>query len=180
MKKTNYLFVIVLMLMLSCSSTPDKVTVENRLRNMQELGTTEYVLSKIIVAEDKQWYAVGEKQVIISMKASLKAGIDMSKIKVVDVNRLSNTIVLDLPKSKIILLDINPEDIKYEFVNVAFSRYNFTNEELNEIEVLGEKNIRQKIAELNILTDADNNAKNFLLNWLKSIGFKQIKFTENE
>lgn len=163
--------------LLSCSNEElKKGEIEEQLRDLQELGTSEYVLNKIIIAEDNQWYTIGDRKVVITMTASLKAGVDFSEIKLVEIDNESKIITLQVPNSKIILLDIKPEDIKYDFVKVSSTRSEFSNKELNDIQILGEKNIQEKIKELNILKDADKNAQLFLKNWLNSMGFNQIKF----
>lgn len=148
--------------------------IEEQIKNLQEFGTSEYVLSKIIIAEDNQWYTIGDRKVIITMKASVVAGIDFSKIEIENVN--NNSISLKLPKPKIILLDIKPEDIEYNFFDISSTRSAFTNKELNDIQILGEKSIKGKIEDLKILDEANKNANLFLNKWLKSIGFKKINF----
>ncbi len=178
MKTLKILSLIVIFILNSCNQLPKKELIESRIQNLKELGTSEYTLKKIIIANDEQWWTIGDKQVIISMKASLKAGIDFSKIKILTIK--DKTINIKIPKPKIILLDIKPEDIEYRFSNVSFNRANFTNKELNEIQILGEKKIKEKINDLKILEDAEKNAKSFLTNWLKSIGYKTIKYYTND
>ena len=53
------------------------------------------------------------------------------------------------------------------------------NEELNQIQVLGEEDVIEKIKDLGILEEAENNAKIFLDSWLKLLGFKQVFFNFN-
>lgn len=177
MKAQKYLYLLCLFVFFNCEDVPNKQKIEKQIQNLQELGTSEYILNKIIIAEDNQWYTIGDKKVIITMKASLKAGVDFSKIKIQNIDN-KNSITLKMPKSKIILLDIKPEDIKYNFFKVSLTRANFSNKELNDIQILGEKNIRKKISDLEILKEANENAKLFLKNWLQSFGFKKINFTE--
>lgn len=173
--KTNTIILMLLLLISGCNSSINKEEIEEQMKSLQEFGTSEYVLSKIIIAEDDQWYTIGDRKVIITMKASIIAGIDFSKIEIENMN--NNEITLKLPKSKIILLDIKPEDIEYNFFKVSLTRSDFTNKELNDIQILGEKSIKGKIDDLKILNEADKNANLFLTNWLKSIGFKKINFS---
>jgi len=135
-----------------------KGDIEEQLRDLQELGTSEYVLNKIIIAEDNQWYTIGDRKVVITMTASLKAGVDFSEIKLIEIDNESKIISLKVPNSKIILLDIKPEDIKYDFVKVSSTRSEFSNKELNDIQILGEKNIKEKIKELNIFLIVRNDS----------------------
>lgn len=172
--KINSIILLFFFALISCNPSINKMDIEEQIKNLQEFGTSEYVLSKIIIAEDNQWYTIGDRKVIITMKASVVAGIDFSKIEIENVN--NNSISLKLPKPKIILLDIKPEDIEYNFFDISSTRSAFTNKELNDIQILGEKSIKGKIEDLKILDEANKNANLFLNKWLKSIGFKKINF----
>jgi hypothetical protein len=55
-------------------------------------------------------------------------------------------------------------------------RSEFSNKELNDIQVLGEKDILEKIKDLGILEEAEKNAKLFLDNWVKLLGFEDIYY----
>jgi hypothetical protein len=176
----NYIKIMSLVFCLALISCSDdelkKGDIEQQLKDLQELGTSEYVLNKIIIAEDDQWYTVGDRKVVITMTATVKAGVDFSEIELIEIDKESKLIKLQIPKSKIILLDIKPEDIKYDFVKISSTRFEFSNKELNDIQILGEKSIKEKIKDLNILEDSDKNAQLFLKNWLNSMGFNQVKF----
>lgn len=175
-QKLKLLFLLSCLTFINCESKLNKGIIEAQLKDLQELGTSEYTLNKIIIAEDKQWYTIGDRKAVITMTASLKSGIDFSDIKITDMNTEEKSITLQLPSPKIILLDISPDDIKYDFIKISSTRSKFSNKELNDIQILGEKSVREKIKDLGILEDADKNAKLFLINWLKSMGINQIKF----
>ncbi|WP_339626756.1 DUF4230 domain-containing protein [uncultured Winogradskyella sp.] len=175
-QKLKLLLLLFCLTFINCESKLNKGLVEAQLKDLQELGTSEYTLNKIIIAEDNQWYTIGDRKAVITMTASLKSGIDFSDIKIIDMNTEEKSITLQLPSSKIILLDINPDDIKYDFIKISSTRSKFSNKELNDIQILGEKSVREKIKDLGILEDADKNAKLFLTNWLNSMGLNQIKF----
>lgn len=164
-------------ILFSCQNKLDKSTIESRLQNLQDLGTVEYTLSKVLSIDDEQWYTVGERKVLMSIKANLKAGVDFSQLEILSFDDKSKSIEVKMPESKIILLDIPPNKVKYELVHVDLLRDEFTNEEMNKIQVLGEKAIREKISDLGILEEAHKNAKGFVESWLKMLGMKKIKIS---
>ena len=84
-----------------------------------------------------------------------------------------------MPKAEIILLNIPPNEIYYSLLKSSYFRSEFSNEELNQIQVLGEEDVIEKIKDLGILEEAENNAKIFLDSWLKLLGFKQVFFNFN-
>lgn len=163
------------LLVFSCSpKMPDESTVKKSLEEMSSLGTIEYDLSKILIVDDVQWYSIGDRKALITLKANLVAGIDFKKIKI---NKIEGKeIHLELPVSEIIYLNIPPDKIKHEVLKSDFLRSTFENEELNEIQQLGEKEIKSKIKELGILDEASKNAEEILQNWLTILGFDKVQF----
>jgi len=53
------------------------------LQQMSELATSEYVVTKIIKANDNAtWYKIGDRKILMTCKASLVAGIDLEALTV--------------------------------------------------------------------------------------------------
>ena len=146
---------------------------------MSNLGTIEYSLTKIIQVNDKQWYAIGPRKILISCKAYVKAGIDFKQIKVLEISDSLKSIKIEIPDAKILIVSIPPNDIKVVNTSIGLFRGKFTNEELNEIHKQAEEDINNKIQDLNILSEAKKNGKLFLQNFLKSLGFEKIFIFES-
>lgn len=173
----NIVFFIIGVFFYSCKNKPQLPTQDqiiSKMSEMSNLGTVEYSLSKIIHVNDKQWYAIGPRKVLIECKAYVKAGIDFKQLKVIEINDSLKSIKIEIPEAKILIVTIPPSDIKVVNTNIGFFRGKFTNEELNEIHKQAEIDINTKIQDLNILPDAKKNGKLFLQNFLKSLGFEQI------
>ena len=157
---------------------PTQDQIISKMSEMSNLGTVEYSLSKIIHVNDKQWYTIGPRKVLIECKAYVKAGIDFKELKVIEINDSLKSIKIEIPDAKILIVTIPPSDIKVINTDIGFFRRNFTNEELNEIHKQAEIDINNKIQDLNILSEAKKNGKLFLQNFLKSLGFEQIIIVE--
>lgn len=79
------LFGGVLLFCFSCDKTPD-VPIESKLNEklgtmteMSELGTVEYTISKIVkCSDDAAFYKFGDRKILFSCHATMKAGIDLS------------------------------------------------------------------------------------------------------
>jgi hypothetical protein len=157
---------------------------ENILKELGGLGTVEYVVSKIVKANDNAtWYKFGDRKILFTCKAYLKAGIDLSELPKdsIQIDARQKSISLVLPKAKLLSYNMKPDDIHLVYEKTALVRSSFSNAERDDVMAQGEKNIKESIAELGILTDAENNAKMFLEAFLKQAGFKQInmKFSKN-
>ena len=188
---------LILSILISCSN--EEITesiIKQRLAEINQLGTVEYDLSKVLIVDDEQWYTYGDRKALINLEASLVAGIDFKKIEISNLVS-NNSIDLKLPEPEIIFLNIPPEKVSYEVLKVdkmevnaltfisplitlAGMRSDFSNEELNQIQIMGEEDIRKKIDELGILKEATKNSKSFLNNWFKLLGFKTINYLSYE
>lgn len=145
------------------------------LRNMSDLATAEYVVTKIIKVNDNQtWYKIGNRKILMSCKASLVAGIDLSKLTEKDIHIDGENISLTLPRAHLLYLNIKPEDIKTAFEDVSVFRSHFSMQEKNDLALQAEKQIRGSADSLGIYVTAESNATLFINNFLQKEGFKNI------
>ena len=93
---TNFKLLVLVssILLSSCNNnpnvSPDVITenkingnkVVNQMKNLSSLGTVEYSFSKIIATSDDQWFSLGDRKILMTCKAYLKAGVDFGKITV--------------------------------------------------------------------------------------------------
>ena len=121
------------------------------LQKMSDLATAEYVVTKIIKAsDDKTWYKFGDRKILMTCKASLAAGIDLSKISEKDIEIDGQNIAMTLPHAKLLYVNIRPEDIKTAYQDVSVFRDNFSSQEKNELAAQAEKQITASADSLGI------------------------------
>jgi len=145
------------------------------IKELSDLATVEYVVTKIIKAKDnKTWFKIGDRKILMSCKASLIAGIDLSKIGTENININDKEISLILPRAKLLIINIKPEDIKTEYEDVSFFRSSFTNAERDAMAAQGEVEIKNSADSLGILQSAEVNATLVISNFLKNLGYKII------
>ena len=73
---------LLLLFFTSCNKKEEQLQQVLALRQMSDLATVEYVVTKIIKASDnKTWYKLGDRKILMSCKATLTAGIDLAAIK---------------------------------------------------------------------------------------------------
>lgn len=171
------LSVVSCMLLLLCSCRPEKDPADAvlQLREMSQLATVEYSITKIIKASDDQtWYKLGERRILMSCRATVKAGIDLSQLQPSDISISDGQISLRLPHAKILSLNIRPEDIRTEFQEVGIFRSDFTAAERNALMAQGEAQIRKSIEATGILLTAESNAGLFIGNLLRQMGYEKV------
>lgn len=165
-------------LILGCHSPEKKADKKQQvmgLQKMSDLATAEYVVTKIIKAnDDKTWYKAGDRKILMSCKASLVAGVDLSKLTENDFETDGESITINLPKAKLLYVNIRPEDIKTAYEEVSLFRNKFTSQEKNELAKQAELQIKESVPSLGILTTAETNASLFIDNFLKNLGYTNI------
>lgn len=175
--RTIWLILIAGVFSFHCSSKkgPDKLQQVLGLQKMSKLASTEYIVTKIIKANDnKTWYKLGDRKILMSCRASIIAGIDLAQLSTEDIQIEGDHISVTLPRASILFVNIKPEDIRTEYEEVAPFRSQFTSQEKNQLAVQGEKQIREAISSMGILTTAETNASLFINNFLHSLGFQNI------
>lgn len=167
---------LLLLLCLGCHKKEKQLQQVLALQQMNDLATVEYVVTKIIKANDnKTWYKIGDRKILMSCKATLTAGIDLAAIKSEQVNIEGKNITLTLPHSKMISVNIQPEDIVEQYATIDILRQSFTSEERNALAIQAENQIKSGINELGILQTAETNTALFVNNFLHRLGYEKIK-----
>jgi len=164
---------------MSCSNPAKEDTMQDsilKLSETAEFGTVEYTVKKLVIADDDQWYKIGDRKVIFSCTAFLKAGIDLTGFTE-DNLRFSpdrKTVTVTVPHAKLLSLNMPANLIQQEFSEITLFRSDFTAEERNYILTKGEAAVRASIPGLGILQDAEDNAREFLVAMFSQLGFEEV------
>ena len=179
----KWVFLSGLVLLFSCKQKEKAIDAVLQLKELSELATVEYTITKIIKASDDQtWYKIGDRKILMSCQAGIKAGIDLSTIKAEDIAIDGDNISLKLPNATILSMNIRPEDIRTEYQEVGILRSDYTAAERNQLMSQGESQIRNSIEATGILRTAESNASLFIGQFLRQLGYKKIdiRFGKND
>lgn len=144
---------------------------------MKELGVVEYRVKKIIKANDEgEWYKIGERKILLSCTAYLKAGIDLTGFSMdnIKADRSKGTVEITLPHARLLSLDIPASEIREEFDKVTLLRSDFSVNERNALLRQGERQIRRSVPSLGILPKAEENAEAFFRSVFSEMGYTDI------
>ena len=145
------------------------------LKEINELVTVEYVVNKIIKAsDDKTWYKVGDRKILMTCEATLKAGIDFSAITAEHIRVSNKQVTLTLPHATLFSVSIKPEDIKVAYEETGAFRSSFTNRERDMLAAQAQKQIKDSADSLGVLQTAEANASLFTSNFLRNMGYEKV------
>ena len=175
--KSFFLLLFSLTILQACGDEKSLQEVNvYEVKNIGELATTEYTIGKIIKLEDQseEWYKYGERRILISCKATVKAGIDLNQIEEGDIMVVGQQITIKLPPVKIISFHIDPNQVLTEMEEINGFRDDFTQKEKNLFLKQGESAIKKELPETGIIEDANKSADVFLIDFYQKMGFKKV------
>ena len=161
------------------SSADDTVQREiEAISQMREFSLVEYRVRKIVKADDEgEWYKIGDRKILLSCTAYLKAGIDLGGFSSgnVDINRMDGSVTVTVPHAKLLSLDMPASEIREEYDHVTMLRHSFSAEERNALLRQGEKQIRDSVPSLGILEKAEENGRRFFESVFTKMGFTSVE-----
>ena len=151
--------------------------VIERVRSISELNTVEMYFNEIIDFENAKYFNSFEipftqKSFIFTVKARVKAGIDLSSIKEEDVEIDGKRLVLRLDEPVI----TSGEILSYKAYDEKDGLFNeVTTEDTLKALELFEKDLRKQAAENGIIEKAKENAEQTLEGIFMMSGYEQVK-----
>lgn len=187
--------------MRSCGSTSDNDDAETtekidtlpvmlmRIQQCSRINTAEVKVHKIITHSDQPRIQgkilgkelsldipSGKRKVAIPLYATVVASIDLSKMTAEDIQRDGENIEVFLPQPEVVITEthIDHDGIKQY---VAFTRSNFSDEELQNFERQGRDAISKDITKLNIEKTARESAARQVIPIIQMLGYKPENIT---
>lgn len=177
MRYTLFIFLFISGLISSCAEEtkePPKADVYE-IKNIGLLSTSEYTIGKIIKLTDVgEWYKVGDRKILMSCKAKIKAGVDLKKIADGDITVKGNTITIVLPPAEMTSFAMDPKLTHTEMESVSGLRQRFSQSEKYKYMRQGEAAIRRDMKDTKILKDAEDNAATFLKDFYGQMGYDEV------
>lgn len=186
MKKIILLSILPLVLLACNKQQAENINWQQKLKQASELGTVQYTVEKVISADDDSFSTFGNRKILFSFKAVIKAGVDMAKFNanncvITEDKEHRKSINVVLPSPEILTYNINPDDVKLLYSEITGFRHEFTSKERDEILTKGELDLKQdKELERAILRDAEQNARTFFEMLLKQSDFSNVSVSFNQ
>jgi len=185
-KINKSILLLFILAVVSCNrSEPDRAMVISKLKNSAKLSTVEYIVTKVISSKDNNWFAK-DAYFFAETEATIKAGIDLDKLKDDDIKIDGVKISLLLPPVEILNFSYPSEGFKviekYSDEAAIFKWNSIDVATKDDLYRQGESDIRQNIDDLGIVNTAQKNTRLLLTKILSLSGFDEIyiDFKEQE
>lgn len=174
--KKIYSAATTLVLLYSCANKEAPQTPPLfQLRQIGQLATAEMEVAKVVRARDEDtWYKLGERRMLITCRARIKAGVNLEQLQDADVIYNENRIRIKLPQPQIISFSMPQEAIRVAYTDIGHFRDPFSQTETDAILEQAEKQIRRQADSLDILARARAGAVTFLTRFFEQAGFEEV------
>jgi len=166
---------LLLVLVLFSCSNRQQADLSKTILSLQETGhlvTSEYTLGKVIRAsDDKTWYKLGDRKIIINCEAALKAGINLQNISKDNFKVQGDSMSIILPHAQIFSLSIPPNNIQVAYQDIDPLRSAFSASEREALVAQAEPQILSLADSLGILQTAEKNAAVFIQHLFEETGY---------
>ncbi|MBA2330538.1 MAG: DUF4230 domain-containing protein [Bacteroidota bacterium] len=165
----------LLLVFFSCKKENQSAAILMAIQQNGTLVTSEYVVNKIIKANDNQtWYKLGDRKILMSCEARIKAGVSLQNVKAEDVVVDERNIHIQLPAVQLFSINIPPESIRIHHLEVGLLRDEFSTSEREKMLSQAETQIRNLSDSLGILKNAQENASAYIMNLMRQSGFETV------
>jgi len=178
----KYCFILLLcFIFTSCNQPKQKSFIVTKVRSAAKLSTSEIILNKIVWTEfekeRKLFFITKPAEVIMfNTEATVKMGIDLSKLSEEDIEIKNDSVIINLPKVEILNFSYPHEKFEEIFPISNFDNCKRKNkvEKLDEVLRLAETDIRNKIKYLKIEDGVEFKTKQVLSAFLTKSNFNNV------
>jgi hypothetical protein len=150
-------------------------TVLQQVQTLSELITVKYVMEKVVVFEDVEWYPGGKSRVLLVAHGIVKAGVDLKQIESGDVSVSGKSISLRLPAARITDAYLDEKETRVIERTTGILRL-FDKDLEQTARQIAVGDIHRAARNAGILKDAEDRARDQLRMLLLQSGFEQVEF----
>lgn len=144
-------------------------TVLRQVQTLSQLVTVKYVMEKVVIFEDVKWYPGGDSRVLLVAHGIVKAGVDLDKVKLEDVQLEGRRITIKLPQAQI--TDCYLDDQQTQIVERTTGLLRSFDKDLEQTaRKIAVDDIRRAARTAGILKDADERAQAQLEKMFQQMG----------
>ncbi len=179
MKKTQFLFLLFVLVILGSCHRPERHLVISKIRSTAQLATTETVIDKIVIGDkSKRLFGIiniSNAEFVAYTQAIVKTGIDLTKMKKNDVKISKKTIEIKFPAVEVL-------DFSFPFDSFRIDPILSGDDIFNRIDVVDQEfffrkaeiDIRNNLEYMGIREQTEENTRKMMEGLLKNLGYEEI------
>jgi hypothetical protein len=162
------------------TATPTPATLILRVRALSRLETIQYSMETIIEGGSDpggflSLLGIGKEKLVLIARGQVVGGVDFGLMEEDDIVVSGHKVTLYLPPAKVLVSKLdNKRTGVYEYEKGLFTRRDIQLE--SELRARAEEELVRRAVEDGILTQAETNAKAYLLLLLHALGFTEVEF----
>jgi len=156
---------------------PDPITVVQEVRPLARLETIQFTVEKVITAETDQglFGALFGDRLLFVAHGTVIAGVDMGKIRTEDISIQDGVLAMTLPPAEVFVSTLdNSKSYVYDRQTGVLT-HGDTNLETTARRA-AETEILKTAMEDGLLNQAQQNAENYLTQFLRALGYERVVF----
>jgi len=157
----------------------DTPVLLQQVQSLSELVTVKYVLQKVEVWEDPPPAILslfaGDNRILLLAQGTVKAGIDLSRIKAEDIRVRGRTVTIRLPHASITDCYLNENETKVIERTTGFLR-SYDKDLEQKVRKMVLDDMRADALRGGIRAEADDRARRQLANLFTMTGFEKVEF----
>ncbi|MCQ2295248.1 MAG: DUF4230 domain-containing protein [Bacteroidales bacterium] len=175
--KLLFILSLPLLLLAGCAHHQQPEDIRTMIKTA-ELSTVQFTVRQIIRNSDETWQLLGDRKVLFSCKATIKAGVNLAQLTDNDIQISGTSASIALPMPQIQSINLRPQDISVAYSKVSLLRTQYTQQERDAILRAGELAIKSDRAlQQSIIAEAQHGAEEFFQLMLRSHGYTNITIT---
>lgn len=148
------IFVIVLM---NHSEKTESEIILGKIEKSSELTTSKITFTGMSEYKDEGIKFINRSDFVMVYEATARIGIDIKKVKV-DVNNITQTVYITIPKAEVLDVKVNMDTIKYFDTSFALLNIDYK-EDANKATSIAENEAKEEIANMGVVEMADNQSE---------------------
>ncbi len=161
---------------------PDPITIVKEVNQLARLETASIEIEKVITAEQNAdaWLGLFEDSMVFVAYGEVIAGIDLQKIEEGDIQVMDpTTVMVHLPDAEIFVATLDNQ--RSYVADRDTGLFTGADPELEtEVRQQAELVVRNEAIEYGIVLEAEENAQEYMQNFLHGLGFETIIFTPDK
>jgi hypothetical protein len=150
----------------------DTPAIVQKIQGLSQLVTVKYIVEKVVVIEDAKWY--GESRVLLVAHGIVKAGIDLGRLQVDDIEVQGNTLRVFMPPA--LITDTYLDEDKTHVIERSTGLLREFDKDLEQnARRLAIGDIRRAARMNGIIKDAETRARDQLEMMFLQMGFEKVE-----